>query len=679
MGKKLRIFLLILALLAVCNVQAAIYYVDREHPLANDSNPGSEELPWKTLVYAAKVAGAGDTVWVKAGIYADGDVVVGHSGTLGKEIVFAAYPGHERRAVIKGAAFLSYGKSHLVVRDLKVLESPSQGFRFEGPADPADPPAQNITISGVHTYDTCSSAISIWGVKWGNNPGDYDNIRDVVIENNLLELGTHGCKNEIITVANGAVNITVRNNEIRLGDPAMEGGDEGIDFKEGVRDSRIYGNYIHDLSDKAIYIDGGSDPHDPQITNIHIYDNVMMDLPSAGIVVTTEGEGDVDGVYVYNNIVAHVEGDGYRVYDHPGGKADGGTVKNVHFINNTAVDTGLDYGGGFRVNHETATGILFRNNIAWNNRSYDIRTEQDTVVEANLCRESLCEIQEAPQFVSMAQDDYRLQATSPAIDRGLFVGAPAFDIGGNARPQGNGPDLGAWEYLTSSDDKPVLEPVPEPDPVVEPEPVVTPEPDPVVEPEPVVVPEPDPVVEPEPVVTPEPDPVIEPEPVVTPEPNPVVEPEPVVTPVPDPVVEPEPVVVPEPDPVVEPEPVMTPEPDPVVEPEPVPVVDTTPPMVSFIRPSADTNVSRTVTVEIAALDETGISQVRLYIDGILLGKDSSAPYRFYWNTRKVPVGSHTLKATAEDWSGNSAISEITVDVHAVSKYRRTGKQREWRR
>ena len=56
------------------------------------------------------------------------------------------------------------------------------------------------------------------------------------------------------------MNVTVRNNDIRLGDPAMVGGDEGIDFKEGVLDSRIYGNYIHHLSDKAIYIDGGIDP-----------------------------------------------------------------------------------------------------------------------------------------------------------------------------------------------------------------------------------------------------------------------------------------------------------------------------------------------------------------------------------------------------------------------------------
>jgi len=478
--KNLYVLLLMLLIGAgTSQVQAGTFYVDRNHPNASDTNSGSEALPWKTIVHAARAARAGDTVLIKAGIYEDGDVIVANSGLPGQEIVFTTYPGHERQAVIKGAAFLSVGNSHLRVSNLKILESPSYGFRFEGPTDPTDPPARDIIISGVHTYDTCSSGIAVWGVRWGQDPGDYDNIRDVVIENSLLELGTHGCKNEIITVANGAVNITVRYNEIRLGDPAMEGGDEGIDFKEGVRDSSIYENYIHHLSDKAIYIDGGSDPHDPQITNIKIYNNIMMHLPSAGIVVTTEGQGDVDGVYIFNNIVAHVDGDGYRVYDHPGGHADGGTVRNVHFINNTATDSGRVNGGGLRVNHDTATGIVFRNNIAWNNRDYDIRTEAETLTESNLCAESLCEIQESPQFVDPLQDDFRLAVTSPAIDVGMFQGAPAFDIAGIARPQGSGPDLGATEFLPPDGSRGSGSGVgPGPGPTPAPDPAPAPGPDP---------------------------------------------------------------------------------------------------------------------------------------------------------------------------------------------------------
>lgn len=441
--------LLLGCILACAAAPADTYYVDREHPAASDNNPGIEDLPWKTIIHAAEVAQAGDTVLIKAGIYADGDVVVANSGAPGQEIVFSAYPGDEREAVIRGFAFLSTGNSHITVRNLKLLETERYGIRFEGPEDPADPPATNILIAGNHTYDTCSSGISIWGVDWEENPGDYDNIRDVVIEDNLLELGTNGCSNEIITVANGAVNITVRNNEIRLGDPNMEGGDEGIDFKEGVRDSAIYGNYIHNLSDKAIYIDGGSDPRDPQITNIQIYNNVMTNLPSAGIVVTTEGLGDVDGVLIFNNVVFNVTGDGYRVYDHPGGNQAGGTVRNVTMINNTAYNTGTEVGGGFRVDHPTASGIIFRNNIAWNNNDYDMRGEAGTIMQNNLCREPGCLIQEDPAFASAAANDFRLTAQSPALDQGLAQGAPALDILGIVRPQGAGIDLGAYELVVN--------------------------------------------------------------------------------------------------------------------------------------------------------------------------------------------------------------------------------------
>ncbi len=438
---------------------AGILYVDKNHPDASDSNDGSRNQPWKTIVHAANTAIAGDTVLIKAGIYEDGKIVVANSGEPDNKIIFSAYPGHERQAVIKGASFFSQGNSHLTISGLKITNSPSHGIRIEGHTDPALPPVTDILITGNHTYDTCSSGIAIWGIKWGQDPGNYDNIKNVIIEKNLVELGTHGCKNEIITVANGASYIHVRDNEIRLGDPNMTGGDEGIDFKEGVRNSSIYRNYIHHLSDKAIYIDGGSDPRDPQITNIHIYDNIMMHLPSAGIVVTTEGLGDVDGVYVYNNIAAHTDSDGFRVYGHPDGVAAGGTVRNVHFINNTATQTGRYYGGGFRVDHESASGIVIENNIAWNNKTYDIRGEAETIIQSNLCADpaAFCTIKMNPEFLDSEKEDYRLAPSSPAIDQAITSAYlnPEFDIAGTPRPQGLSSDLGANEYTTNPTENPL--------------------------------------------------------------------------------------------------------------------------------------------------------------------------------------------------------------------------------
>ena len=417
------------------------YFVDRNHPQAADSNPGTESLPWRTIVHGASQVDVGDTLFVKRGTYRDGNVVLGRSGQYGREIVLAAYPGHEHEVVIVGAGIRVIGKSHYAIHGFKVLHAPNKGIHSEGPSNTYGPPATNIWITGNYTHDTHSSGISIWGTPWQRDPGNYDNIADVVVEDNLLELGTNGGRNEIITVANGASRVDVRYNTIRIGDPNMTGGDEGIDFKEGVRDSRIFGNLIYDLSDKAIYIDGGSDPHDPQITNIHIFNNIMYDLPSAGVSIVTEGRGDVNGVYVYNNLVYGVDGNGLMVYDHPGGHAEGGTVKNVYFINNTVYDAGRRHGGygGIRIDHPTATGIVIRNNIAYNNNGFDIRGESGTTIDHNFPAD--------PHFVNTAQADFRLQSTSPAIDRGNAAGAPSFDLSGaNTRPRGWGVDIGTYEF-----------------------------------------------------------------------------------------------------------------------------------------------------------------------------------------------------------------------------------------
>jgi hypothetical protein len=329
-------------------------------------------------------------------------------------VTISAYPGDEREAVVRGAGLVSRGNSDLVVHGFKFENTPEHAIRIQGPN------AENILIANNHTYNTNNSGISIRGVSGNADPGNYDNIRNVVVIGNLVELGTNGGNGEIISVGSGAVDVDIAYNEVRIGDPNFEGGDEGIAFKEGVRDSRIYGNVVHDLSDKAIHIDGGSSVHDPLITNIEIFDNLLYDLPSHGLWVTTEGRGDVDGVHVHHNIVHDVDGDGFLVYRHPDGAADGGTVQNVWFNNNTVWRAGQRNSGfgGFRVNHPTATGIVFVDNIAWDNNGYDIRGEPGTTISHNLCREgSLCETNGNPLFVD-PPNDFSLRPDSPAIGAG---------------------------------------------------------------------------------------------------------------------------------------------------------------------------------------------------------------------------------------------------------------------
>lgn len=381
------------------------YYVNVNHPAASDGNNGSESHPWKTIVHAAAVAQPGDVVWIRAGTYEHDDIEIESSG-----VTISAYPGEERQVVIPVYGLISHGNSDLVVNGLKFVGSREHAIRIVGPD------AQNIQITNNHTRDTYKSGISIRGVTGHADPGDYDNIRNVLVSGNLVELGTNGGGGEIISVGSGAINVDIAHNEVRIGDPNFEGGDEGISFKEGVRDSRIFGNVVHNLSDKAIHIDGGSSSHDPLVTNIEIFNNVLFDLPSHGMWVTTEGQGDVDGVHIHHNIVYDVEGDGILVYEHPDGEADGGTVKNILIEHNTVWNTGRHSGfGGIRVNHPSAPGVVIRDNIAWGGNGYDIRGDNGTTISRhNLCRETaLCNVNTNPLFVD-APNDFSLSGSSPA-------------------------------------------------------------------------------------------------------------------------------------------------------------------------------------------------------------------------------------------------------------------------
>jgi parallel beta-helix repeat protein len=62
------------------------YYVSKEIGASN-SNPGTEALPWATIQKAATTLVAGDTVYIKAGTYAE-RVSPAHSGNPGQPIVF---------------------------------------------------------------------------------------------------------------------------------------------------------------------------------------------------------------------------------------------------------------------------------------------------------------------------------------------------------------------------------------------------------------------------------------------------------------------------------------------------------------------------------------------------------------------------------------------------------------
>jgi hypothetical protein len=90
--------------------------------------------------------------------------------------------------------------------------------------------------------------------------------------------------------------------------------------------------------------------------------------------------------------------------------------------------------------------------------------------------------------------------------------------------------------------------------------------------------------------------------------------------------------------------------------------DATAPSVSFMAPSNGASLSGAVTIQVSATDNVGISKVQVYVDGILKSTISTLPYNLSWNTATVANGAHTLRAVAYDAAGNSAASQIGVNV-----------------
>ena len=77
-----------------------------------------------------------------------------------------------------------------------------------------------------------------------------------------------------------------------------------------------------------------------------------------------------------------------------------------------------------------------------------------------------------------------------------------------------------------------------------------------------------------------------------------------------------------------------------------------------------TNVSRMQSYLIPST-YTGVTKVDFYVDGALIGTDTTSPYDFNWNTASTTNGSHSIQAKAFDGRNTGSSSIINVSVNNV--------------
>lgn len=91
----------------------------------------------------------------------------------------------------------------------------------------------------------------------------------------------------------------------------------------------------------------------------------------------------------------------------------------------------------------------------------------------------------------------------------------------------------------------------------------------------------------------------------------------------------------------------------------VAVTDTMPPTATIASPTGGSTVRGLVAVDVNTADNVGVARVDLFVNGTLLGSDSSAPFGFSWDTAQVRDGAATLTAVAYDAAGNASTKANT--------------------
>ena len=217
---------------------------------------------------------------------------------------------------------------------------------------------------------------------------------------------------------------------------------DGFQVSCAVKDCEIYRNTVKDYgrenksSQRAgIVIGGGSTGR--------LYDNLIYRGTGGGIHVFGIGDN-----LIYNNIIVEAGEDGVFIGDKT---TEAGRSYSV--LNNTIVSPGRD---GIRMYNKTSSRNQFLNNLIVNPGSYNDysksskafvylnSSEIDVTIDNNVFKTDVSEM----SFVDPAQQDFRLQETSPAIDAGADVVSFGFDkdYNGLIRRVGSGVDAGACEY-----------------------------------------------------------------------------------------------------------------------------------------------------------------------------------------------------------------------------------------
>jgi hypothetical protein len=137
-----------------------------------------------------------------------------------------------------------------------------------------------------------------------------------------------------------------------------------------------------------------------------------------------------DHIIVTENTIVGAFRDGIIV-----GGDDGGTTSNLTIVNNVIAFNGRNGIGTYWAG-SVGTGNLATKNVVWGNNAGQLEGTGIDFVDNTIAD---------PLFVDLLNGLFRLLPGSPAIDTARIEYATTEDLDGTARPEGGGPDVGAYE------------------------------------------------------------------------------------------------------------------------------------------------------------------------------------------------------------------------------------------
>lgn len=240
---------------------------------------------------------------------------------------------------------------------------------------------------------------------------------NAIISGLIFEGRTPTNPTDVAVYISGGRRVELDRNEIR------NAAQSGVFVGEGAVGVRITRNWIHDNGltglDHGIYFENGTGG---------VIANNLIDRNSYGFGIQLYP--NADGLVVTQNTIVRNGRSGIVI----GGEAT--TADRNLVVNNILA---LNHDKGIRTYWGGAIG---NGNVAENNLVGDNGDQSEGQTEGLDLRST---IDAPPGFVDPAAGDFTLLADSPAVDTALASYSELTDFNRVVRPQGNGPDIGAFE------------------------------------------------------------------------------------------------------------------------------------------------------------------------------------------------------------------------------------------